>query len=151
MKKYIKVFIILAIVIIALLVVNIFYINVNGSFLREYIEENELIEITITKETIIGDVIKEVQLDELQIEELKNLFNNTTFRRTFSSTIQFTDKDTYIITGKNADGKQYLKLEAQGQEFIKIHLTNEIDKPFHKTLLVNNGKWKTMIEDIIAD
>ncbi len=149
-KKYIKPILVICAVLVFVLGIKMFYNynHVDGSFLSSYIATNGITEITLTKQTVKGDIIKEAALDENQMHELISMFNDTTFKRRFSSTTQFEDKNTYHIFGRTDNGNERLHLLAQGEESMFVAVM--VNEQFDQTLLIQDGKWKTIIEGILA-
>lgn len=89
-------------------------------------------------------------LEAAQLEELLALVEGTRFKRITSSSVAFQDKERYLITAEDKNGRIYFRLESYGGEFILVDAARGDAGPKHWKLRIQNDGWKDALEEIIA-
>jgi len=93
---------------------------------------------------------KETVLNDRQKEMLILLLKDTKFKKIISKTVLFKDKDRYIVTGEDSNGRVLFRLESYGGEFILVDSMDGVSTPNHWKLRIKNDEWKTTLEKIIS-
>lgn len=152
MKNKKIIFTIFIIMVILAVVFHHLYFTVKGTIISDSLTRNEISTIRIIKTYNTSektDIVKETVLNEKQKDMLILLLKDTKFKKIISKTVLFKDKDRYIVTGENSNGRVLFRLESYGGEFILVDSMNGVSKPNHWKLRIKNDEWKTTLEKII--
>lgn len=147
MKNKKIIFTIFIIMVILVVVFQHLYFTVKGTIISDYLTRNEIntIKIINTYKTS-----KETVLNDRQKEMLILLLKDTKFKKIISKTVLFKDKDRYIVTGEDSNGRVLFRLESYGGEFILVDSMDGVSTPNHWKLRIKNDEWKTTLEKIIS-
>lgn len=143
MKKYYKYIIGAIILLLAMTLINA-HLNVSGSEIHGVEEIGSKSTATIEKRHLLWGNTVEYELNEEQIEKLKELILETEFRINLSNKIFFDDNDHYWISINKDGQRSWLQMRSLGGEYISIF--NQFND---KHLKIKNPNWKDSLEEIL--
>lgn len=130
------------------------YFNVDGGQISRFIDSDNEGSIRLTKSyesSEKSERIYEHRLEDAQLTMLISLLESTQFKRITSASVPFEDKERYLITAQDGEGRIYFRLESYGVEFILVDAARGDAAPKHwKLRIQNDDGWKSSLDEIIA-
>jgi hypothetical protein len=153
LNKRKKIIVILIMLLVFCFFIYYYYFNVSGSKISQFLLNDDIREIQITKTYDTSekiDVINKITLNNRQVEMLITLFNNSKFKRISSNFVSFSDKERYLITAFNADKNVFLNIKSYGGEFIIVDWSPGNTPAKHWKFRIRNDEWENILNKIIS-
>lgn len=108
LKKYIP-FIVLAVFIFLAIFIYNLSLNESGDFISKILNSDKITAVEIKKtDTRTDDIKEQKRLDNNEIEEPADYFENKNFKKINSDTIKYDSKEGYLLEAIDRDEKSFL-------------------------------------------